>query len=90
MQDEPSPRASWLQDSDDVARVILDLTLHRHPTLLAIDELTRELQVSPAQQITAGDVSDSVHELVGSGLLHQLGDFVFATRAATRAHELAL
>ncbi len=90
MHDEPSPRAPWIQDSDDVARIVLDLAIHRHPSILMIEELIRELQAPPTKVIQAGDVTDSIHELVGSGLLHRLGNFVFATRAATRAHELAL
>lgn len=91
MHPQPSPEGAWQPDSDEVARIILDIVVHRHPTLIAVDELVREL-TSPSLQrpIEEPVVRDGLMDLTGSGLVHRLDRFVFATRAATRAHELSL
>jgi predicted transcriptional regulator len=46
----------------------------------AVDELARELE---------HDVEDELRRLYGAGLIHRLDGFVWATRAAVRADELA-
>jgi hypothetical protein len=48
-----------------------------------VEEVSRELD-SP------NDVIDGVSRLVGAGLVHRLGEFVFPTRAARRAGEIEI
>jgi len=47
-----------------------------------VDEIVREIGSEVA-------VSDSLNRLYGGGLIHRLGGFVFATRAALRSDLLA-
>lgn len=77
---ENQPRA----DDEKFDQAILGLLLHETAAgPWAIDELAREI----------GDlveVEDSLARLYGVGLIHRLSDrFVFPTRAAVRASELA-
>lgn len=91
MQDQRSPEDTWLPDSDEVARVILGVLLQRHPALVAVDELVRELALpSSTQRIQEPLIQDGLDDLARCGLIHQLDVFVFATRAAARAHELTV
>lgn len=50
----------------------------------AVDEIVRQLS---APQL---DVLDGLGELEAAGLIHRLGDFVFATRAASSFDRLEL
>jgi hypothetical protein len=64
-----------------VDRNLLALMLDDDRGLWSFDELAREF---------GADVEDSVTRLYGAGLIHKVdGGFVFATRAAARAHDLA-
>lgn len=47
-----------------------------------VDEIVREVGDEVA-------VTDSLGRLYGGGLIHRLGGFVFATRAAVRSDQLA-
>jgi hypothetical protein len=52
MQNQRSTDRIWLPDSDEVARIILNVLIQRHPSLIEIDELLRELaQPALAQRI---------------------------------------
>jgi hypothetical protein len=89
MQDQRSTDIAWLPDSDEVARIILGIVLQRHPGLVAIEELVRELaHPSLTQRIEEPLIQDGLTELVTNGLLYRLGSFVLVTRAAARAAEL--
>lgn len=48
----------------------------------AVEELVRELSASRLE------VLDGIADLEGSGLVHRSGEFVFASRAATRFDRL--
>lgn len=50
----------------------------------AVDELVRELSASRLE------VLDGIASLEGAGLIHRSGDFVFASRAASRFDRLDL
>jgi hypothetical protein len=68
-----------------------NVLIQRHPSLIEIDELVRELaHPALAQRIDEPLIHDGLRDLVASGLIHRLDDFVFASRAATRAAELAV
>jgi hypothetical protein len=53
-------------------------------SIWAVDEIVRQLS---APQL---DVIDGLAELAAAGLVHRLGDFVFATRAASKFDRLEL
>jgi hypothetical protein len=48
-----------------------------------VDEIVRETQDRLSTE-------DAVRRLAGAGLLHQLGEFVFPTRAARRANDMGV
>jgi len=67
---------------DRAQRAVLSLVLTEHPSLLASEEIERE--------IGAGDsIERAVRDLTGAGLLRQEGATVFPTRAALHFDRLA-
>jgi len=61
---------------------ILDLLVHEHPGLWTLHELDQ----------LGGDtlaLADALARLLALGLVHMVGDCVFATRAAAHMHKLA-
>lgn len=79
-----------MSDPADSTANILDILIDQHPGLLHVDELARmygraSVEPDSARRI----VDDAISELLASGLVHRLDHFVFATRAALRARELA-
>ena len=63
-------------------RAVLSLVLHEHPTLLASDEVEREIGPGDA-------VARALRDLTGVGLLRQEGASVLPTRAALHFDRLA-
>lgn len=89
MQSQRSTGSTWLPDQDEVASVILSIVLKRHPALVAIEELVRELsEPSLMQRIEEPLVCDALVDLVTSGLVHRLDRFVFPTFTALRSAHL--
>lgn len=78
MHDQRSPAEADDQNDAAVLSLLLDLDAQRP---WSIDEVAREIGDSLA-------VTDSLARLHGAGLVHRLGGFVFATRAAQRGTEL--
>jgi hypothetical protein len=62
----------------------LEVVLDHSPAHLSVEEVIREVAADSA------DVADVIRDLVGTGLLHRNGDFVFATRAAVRSADLRI
>lgn len=63
-------------------RAVLSFVLHEHPTLLASDEVERE--------IGPGDATErAMRDLTGAGLLRREGATVLPTRAALYFDRLA-
>ncbi len=90
MQNQRSTGSSWLPDQDEVASVILSIVLKRHPALVAIEELVREMsEPSLMQYIDEPLVHDALADLVTSGLVHRLDRFVFVTQTMIRATQLS-
>jgi hypothetical protein len=76
-------------DADEPARFVLYVLIARYPALLTVDELAREFARTSAQRETARVcIEDGIAELAGNGLVHRLGEFAFASRAAVRGREL--
>lgn len=81
MSDE-NATAQPKHDPDDVEMCILGWLLdadYQRPW--SIEEIQREYRNPVAAK-------DALDNLQGAGLIHRLGDFVFATRAAVRAEEI--
>ena len=69
-------------------QAILALLLETHPGQLAVDEVMRELTDRPDEFGPRDAIENAVRDLVGAGLVHRHGPFVFPTRAAVRFDEL--
>lgn len=63
-------------------RAVLSLVLHEHPSLLASDEVEREIGPGDA-------VARALTDLTGAGLLRREGATVLPTRAALHFDRLA-
>jgi hypothetical protein len=61
--------------------LVLGLVLDGASWLWSVDEIGREID-------DRAGVQDAVPRLGSAGLLHRLGEFVFASRSARRAGEL--
>jgi predicted transcriptional regulator len=85
MQDqriEDENTTDGLSENDHEKAVIELLICDRQPW--TVEEIVREVSS------TRLDAIDAVGRLVGSGLLHRQGEFVFPTRAARRADEIGI
>ncbi len=80
-------------DSSTLKHALLGLLLEDRPGLWTLTELDRCLNPSsktePGAEPSRVDVEDAVEDLYAAGLLHRLGTFVFASRAAHAAQLLA-
>jgi hypothetical protein len=74
MQNETSRAA--MPERGDVRRVVLSLLLSPEDQR---PWLPREIELEVGDQVATVDALD---QLYGEGLVHRLGEFVFATRAA--------
>jgi hypothetical protein len=83
MQEQPRPGADPGPGRIDAEldNLVLGLLLDGPPWLWSVDEVGRELDDRVG-------VQDAIARLGAAGLLHRLGDFVFASRSAHRACEL--
>jgi len=77
------------QSLDHPARTVLSLLLSRHPGLVAVEELVRELAEAPQEhKLAEHAIQDGITDLVGDGMAHRIDRFVMASRAAVRAKTL--
>jgi hypothetical protein len=75
---------------EDLAQqAVLAVLLDAHPAQRSIEEIVRELVEDSAEFGERDRVENAIRDLVGAGLLHRHGPFVFATHAAVRLNELA-
>lgn len=65
-------------------QAILGLLLTDSAAIWSVEEMVSEIGNNPIH------VTDSINRLAGIGLVHRFDGFVFASRAAARATELAL
>ncbi len=90
-QPNPAPCAGTAEDSFDEA--LLGLLIDDYPGLWSVAELSRSLtssaQAAASGEIETCDTEDAVERLFAAGLIHRVGGFVFATRAAHAAQRLA-
>ena len=76
-------------EEDLAQQAVLAVLLDAHPAQRSIEEIVRELVEDPAEFGARDRVENAIRDLVGAGLLHRHGPFVFATHAAVRLNELA-
>jgi hypothetical protein len=89
MQHQTIPGCTPGDHEDALDQAVLGLLIHDHPGLWSLSELDRSLQSSgqtpggaePSRHIT----EDTVERLYAAGLIHRVGQFVFATPAARAA-----
>jgi hypothetical protein len=77
-----------LDKPDAGARFLLAFLIAHHPALFSIEELVREFSGQMGADMQTY-VDEGLAELAGAGLVNQLNQFVFASRAAVRSHVLA-
>jgi hypothetical protein len=73
------PRAG--RTDEELDSLVLGVVLDGAPWLWSVDEIGREIDDPAGAQ-------DAVARLGAAGLLHRLGEFVFASRSARRGSEL--
>ena len=59
-----------------------------HPGQRSVEEVIREMTDRPDEFSARDAIDNAIRDLVGAGLLHRHGPFVFATHAAVRFDEL--
>jgi hypothetical protein len=93
MHHNPIP-GTWLGDpAEALAQAILGLLIDDHPGLWSLSELDRSLTSSgqnpPGAEPPRHVAEDAIEQLYAAGLIHRIGQFVFATRCAHAAQRLA-
>jgi hypothetical protein len=76
------------REDDRTQQSVLAILLDAHPALRSTEEVVREATDRPDEFAAHDRVDNAIRDLVGAGLLHRHGSFLFATRAAVRFHEL--
>jgi hypothetical protein len=80
---------SPVEEEDDFAQQgVLTILLDAHPAQRSIEEVVREMTDRPDEFAPRDRIESAIRDLVGAGLVHHHGPFVFATRAAVRFDEL--
>lgn len=75
-------------EEDLAQQAVLAVLLDAHPAQRSIEEVVRELAEDPDEFGARDRIENAIRDLVGAGLLHRHGSFVFVTRAAVRLDEL--
>jgi hypothetical protein len=78
------------QREDIAQQAILAILLEAHPGQRSVEEVIREMTDRPDDFAARDAVDNAIRDLVGAGLLHRHGAFVFATHAAVRFDELRI
>ncbi|MGN6556909.1 MAG: hypothetical protein ACTHLH_02720 [Solirubrobacterales bacterium] len=93
MQDQPSGAGdkrvltTGEREAREQCRVLREV-LSIYPESLTLDELVRELTIS-GPDFSEEEARNAVRDLIGSGLLHRLGDLVLPTRPAVVYYALS-
>jgi hypothetical protein len=93
MHHHPIPGAGLGDAEDAFDTALLGLLIEDHGGLWSLAELSRSL-TSSGQAVggcepSCHETEDAVERLYAAGLIHRIGQFVFATRAAHAAQRLA-
>ncbi len=81
---------AWIsgRDEDVAEQSVLAILLDAHPGQRSVAEVVLELGGGDAGFGARDLIENAIRDLVGAGLLHRHGAFLFATRAAVRFDEL--
>jgi hypothetical protein len=92
MHDQRNDGETSLLDEDEVGRIILGLLLERHPALVEIDELVRQLaHPMHSRPVPEAFIHDGLLDLASSGLIHRLDRFRLPDASSdSRRRSLAL
>jgi hypothetical protein len=71
-------------------QAVLSVLLDAHPGQRSVEEVVREMTDRPDEFPARDAINNAIRDLVGAGLLHRHGSFVFATRAAVHFDELRI
>jgi hypothetical protein len=86
-------RADAPDDPTQLKQALLALVVDDYPGLWSLAELDRYLTPSgdtpPGEEPNRAATEDAVEDLYAAGLLHRIGQFVCATRAAHEAERLS-
>jgi hypothetical protein len=83
MSDEKPTLTPAQQDQNADGNILLWLTLDDVQRPWSVEEVVREYG-------DEADAADALARLHAVGLIHRMGDFVWATRAAIRSNEIAI
>jgi hypothetical protein len=75
-------------DEDVAQQSVLAVLLDAHPGQRSVEEVVLEISGGRDEFDERDLIENAIRELVGAGLLHRHGAFLFATRAAVRFDEL--
>ena len=92
MHRNPNPGCSPDSAEDSLDEALLGLLVDDYPGLWSLTELNRSLTSSSqaaADEPPSHDTEDAIERLYAAGLIHRIGQYVFATRAAHTAQRLA-
>ncbi len=93
MHRNPNPGCSPGSAEDSFDEALLGLLVHDYAGLWSLTELSRSLtsssQIASGDEPPSHDTEDAIERLHAAGLIHRIGQFVFATRAAHAAQRLA-
>jgi hypothetical protein len=93
MHHNPIPGVQPGDPVDALAQAILGLLIDDHPGLWSLAELDRSLtssgQTPPGAEPPRHVTEDAIEVLYAAGLIHRIGQFVFAARCAHLAQRLA-
>jgi hypothetical protein len=93
MHTQPNPGIAPTIAEDLFDSALLGLLIHDHDGLWSIAELSRcmasSTQAAGVAEAPAHETEDAIERLHAAGLIHRVGHFVFATRAAHAAQRLA-
>ena len=78
------------QREDMAQQAVLAILLEAHPGQRSVEEVIREMTDRPDDFPARDTVDNAIRDLVGAGLLHRHGAFVFATHAAVRFDDLRI
>ncbi len=93
MHHNPIPGVEPGTAEDTLDQALLDLLIHDYPGLWSLAELNRSLTSS--SETVSGceppthETEDAIERLYAAGLIHRIGQYVFATRAAHATQRLA-
>jgi hypothetical protein len=74
----------------DTRSYVLDFLVTHHPALFSVEELVREYTGQDDPERSQMYVEEALISLASYSLVHRIGDFVFASRAAAQGRELAM